>query len=358
VQGQASPQFCVDFARQTAKVRARKLAIKQDENGVGMSQSEAEEAELPLESVGVRLLRAREASGMSRGQLAGLTRIPERHLAAIEAGDFAALPASTYAVGFSRTYAKALGLDDAAIGREVRAELTALAPEPQRRGVPTFEPGDPARVPSGRLAWLAAFGVVAVIIAGLLLWRSLYAPAGTLGSILPSATPAPVAPASAAPVPAGPVVFTALEQDIWVKFYDAAGSQLMQKQLAQGESWTVPADQPQVLIWTGRPEALAITIGGQPVPKLSEAQVTMKDVPVTAAALLARGQPAPVAASPAPATGVPVAAAAVPRQQTVRRNPSSITPGNQLAPVAPAQASPPAAGPAVEAAQAPTPVAT
>jgi cytoskeleton protein RodZ len=326
-----------------------------------MSQSEAVEAELPLESVGVRLLRAREAASMSRAQLAGLTRIPERHLAAIESGDFAALPASTYAVGFSRTYAKALGLDDAAIAREVRAELTALAPEPPRRGVPTFEPGDPARVPSGKLAWLAAFGVVAVIIAGLLLWRSLYAPAGTLGSILPDAAPSPTATANAAapaPAPSGPVVFTALEPDIWVKFYDGAGSQLLQKQLAQGESWTVPADQPQVLIWTGRPEALAITIGGQPVPKLSDVQLTMKDVPVTAAALLARGAPAPAATGSAPAT-----AAVPPRQQPVRRDPLQRRaeipqPGNQLAPVTTAPAPPPASTPAAGAAPAPAPAAT
>jgi cytoskeletal protein RodZ len=347
---------------QTAKVRPRKLAEKQDENGVGMSQSEAQEAELPLESVGVRLMRAREAAGMSRGQLAALTRIPERHLAAIEAGDFAALPASTYAVGFSRTYAKALGLDDSTIAGEVRAELDAIAPEPQRRGVPTFEPGDPARVPGGRLTWLAALGVVAVIVAVLLLWRSLYAPGGTLGSILPTETPAPAAvaaPAAASPAPAGPVVFTALEPDIWVKFYDGTGAQLLQKQLAQGESWTVPADQPQVLIWTGRPEALSITIGGQSVPKLSDVQTTIKDVPVTAAALLARGAAAPgsAAANPAAPTAAPVAAVA---QQPVRRDPlqrrqAPAATGNLVSPTAPTLAPSPAAVPAADAAPAPTP---
>ncbi len=240
-----------------------------------MSQGEAVEAELPLESVGVKLMRAREAAGMTRSQLAALTRIPERHLSAIEAGDFAALPARTYAIGFSRSYAKALGLDETGIAGEVRAELAAQEPEPQRRGLPTFEPGDPARVPGSRLAWLAALGVVAVILAGLLLWRSPWSPGGSLPSILPDETPAPVVAASsvpAAPTPAGAVVFTALEPGIWVKFYDGTGGQLMQKQLAQGESWTVPADQPQVLIWTGRPEALAITIGGQAVPKLSDVQ--------------------------------------------------------------------------------------
>jgi cytoskeleton protein RodZ len=285
-----------------------------------MSEVDGQEAELPLESVGARLMRAREAAGMSRAQLAAITRIPERHLSAIEAGDFAALPASTYAVGFSRSYAKALGLDEAAIALEVRAELTALAPEVSRRGIPTFEPGDPARVPSGRLTWLAVFGVVAVILAGLLLWRTPWNPGGSLPSIMPEPTPAaPISAAPAAPSPAGPVVFTALAPDVWVKFSDGAGNQLMQKQLAQGESWTVPADQAQVLIWTARPEALAITIGGQAVPKLSEVQTTLKDVPVTAAALLARGTGA---ANPAASGIVPVSAAAPARQQSPRRDPA------------------------------------
>jgi hypothetical protein len=87
------------------------------------------------------------------------------------------------------------------------------------------------------------------------------------------------------------VVFTALAPGIWVKFYDAGGKQLMQKQMAQGESFTVPADAQGPMLWTGRPDALAITVGGKPLPKLAGQEQVMKDVPVTAEALLARGQP-------------------------------------------------------------------
>jgi cytoskeletal protein RodZ len=273
-----------------------------------MAEDDVEEAELPLESVGVRIARAREAAGMTRSQLAAATRIPERHIATIEAGNFAALPARTYAVGFSRSCAKILGLDDEQVAEEVRAELAAQQPEQPRRAAPAFEPGDPARVPGSRVVWLALIGLAALIALFAFTWRSLYSPAGSLPSLLPEPTAQPQPSASpAAPPPApsasGAVVFTALEAGIWVKFYDGSGKQLMQKQMAQGESWTVPADQQRVLLWTGRPEALAITIGGQSVAKLSEVQRTMKDVPVTAAALLARpapGQPA-TAASPAPA---------------------------------------------------------
>ncbi len=102
----------------------------------------------------------------------------------------------------------------------------------------------------------------------------------------------------------GPVVFTAIEDGVWVKFYDAAGKQLLQKTMARGESYTVPADAQGPKLWTGRPEALAITVGGRPVAKLSETQRTMKDVPVTPAALLARSAPAtassPIARGPSP----------------------------------------------------------
>jgi hypothetical protein len=296
-----------------------------------MTVEAEQEAQLPLDGAGACLVRARDAAGMTRTQVAAVTRIPERHLAAIEEGNYAALPARTYAVGFSRSYAKAVGADEVAIVAAVREELAGLTHDLTARAVPAFEPGDPARVPGSRLAWLAAFLAILVIFAVFAFWRSYYAPGGSLPSILSEETPAPapsarptVAPS--VPAQAGAVVFTATSPDIWVKFYDGAGNQLLQKVLALGESWTVPADVADVRLWTARPEALAITIGGKPVPPLATEQHMVKDVPVTAAALLARpasgtagasGQshsaPHSVAplASPAPAvTGGPAPAAA------------------------------------------------
>lgn len=269
-----------------------------------MTEDEVNEAELPLEGVGARLRRAREAAGLSRAQIAATTKIPERHLDAIETGNFAALPARTYAVGFSRSYARAVGLDEAGVAAEVRSELAVAEPEAQRRTVPAFEPGDPARVPSARFAWLTALGVVAVLAALFVFWRGFLAPGGELPSILPEETPLVSAAASPAvsAAPSGAVVFTALEPSVWVKFSDGAGNQLFQKELTQGESYTVPADAAAVLLTTAKPNALSITIGGQPVAKLAETQQVMRDVPVTAAALNARSAPSPaVAASVAPA---------------------------------------------------------
>jgi hypothetical protein len=156
--------------------------------------------------------------------------------------------------------------------------------------------------------------VVLLLAGGFFFFRTFFAPAGDLPSLVAPqqqkqpaqrqavAEGAPAPPAAAANA-AGPVVFTALVPGIWVKFYDASGKQLMQEQMSQGESFTVPADVQGPMIWTGRPDALAITIGGQPVPKLAEEERVMKDVPVTAHALLARAQPsaAPAGENPAPA---------------------------------------------------------
>lgn len=290
-----------------------------------MAEVEVAGAELPLDSAGVKLLRAREAAGLTRAQLSAITRIPERSLAAIEAGDFAALPARTYAVGFSRTYARAVGLSEKEVVAAVRAELAAQAPQHDARTPVTFEPGDPARVPSSKLAWLAGLAVVVVLLGVFAFWRSYIAPAGSLPSLIPAdqpAQPAPPVPVAApAPKPTdGPVVFTALQAGVWVKFYDGAGNQLLQKELAQGESYTVPAGMADVKLWTARPDALGITIGGQPVPKLADTQRTMKDVPVSAAALLARGA-APGAAPVAEVTPAP--APATPRVRPVPRRTST-----------------------------------
>ncbi|MGI9377519.1 MAG: helix-turn-helix domain-containing protein [Tsuneonella suprasediminis] len=258
--------------------------------------------ELPLHGAGDRLRLAREAAGMTIEQVAAETRIPLRHLEVIEAGDFGALPARTYAIGFSRTYARMLGLDEKEILDDVRAQLGATDYS-ERQRVATFEPGDPTRVPSRGLTALSVLAVLLLLVGGFMFYTRVVAPGAGPASLLgPDDAPAASASATAAPRPAakpaavpasGPVVFTSDQDGMWIKFYDADGKQLMQKQMAKGESYTVPADAKGPMAWTGRPDAFSITVGGRAVPKLSDEDKVMKDVPVTAAALLGRAaQPA------------------------------------------------------------------
>ena len=275
-----------------------------------MAERDEQFTELPLDDAGTQLRRAREMAGLSLADIAARTRIAERHLTLIESGNFIAMASRAYAVGFSRSYARTVGLDEQEIAQAVRDELARQEPNSDRYQPAPFEPGDPARVPGPRIAWIAALGALAVVVAGYILWRSFYAPAmslpdltddATSGAASGSAQASGAAPQSGAQ---GPVVFTALEPGVWIKIYDTAGNQLLQKQLALGESFTVPAEAAGPMIRTARPDALQVSVGGRVVAKLSDRQTTI-DAPVSAAALLER------VPSPAPLTGaVPASPAA------------------------------------------------
>jgi cytoskeletal protein RodZ len=303
--------------------------------------------------IGAQLRKEREARGLSLEQVAAETRIPQRHLVAIEEDDFSKLPGRTYAVGFTRTYAKMLGFDQDEAAAMVRGELDAQSDEGY--GQASFEPGDPARVPSRALGWFAAFAVLLLIAGVFFFFRTMFAPAGELPSLLdeqqkartvaahPRAGPAP-APSAA---PTGPVTIAALSPGIWVKVYDAQGKTLYEKLMNQGESFTVPADAQGPMLWTGRPDALAITVGGKPIPKLSDHQTVMKDVPLSPASLTARATPAP-AAPPAQrpsAAAPPKPAARVPPLPSPRPSatPSAAPSALAAAPTSPAPAASPTA---------------
>ncbi|MBU0669441.1 MAG: DUF4115 domain-containing protein [Alphaproteobacteria bacterium] len=258
-----------------------------------------EEAHAPEPEVaptaGERLQAARRAKGVELSQIAAETRIPQRHLVAIENGDYSQLPSRTYAIGFARTYARVLELDERELLDQLRDEL---GDERDRHSTAParFEPGDPARVPSRKLAWFGALAAVLLLVGGFAFYSTYFAPG--LGPAPLQDDRAPAVADSAASTAATPavgadaeVVFTSEMNDTWVKFYDASGESLFEAQMAEGESFTIPADAEGPQVWTGRPYAFAITVDGRSVPKLSEEDEILRDVPVTAEALLARADP-------------------------------------------------------------------
>jgi cytoskeletal protein RodZ len=266
------------------------------------TQADALDAsEVQPSTPGAKLRAAREAQGLSIQDVATRTRIAQRQLEAVERDDYAALPGIPYAVGFARAYARAVDLDEVAIAAEVRhgvhnSDIGANRYE-------AFEPVDPARVPSRTLAWTAAL-IVVVLIAGFTIWRTqlLTPPTGeeiAQDQAQPQAAPAGVA----APIPpaAQPVVFTAVD-DVWLRIYDEAGERLKDGLMKKGESFTLPAEAKGPMILTGRPQALNVTVGGKPVAALGAPDRTIADVPVSAAALLARGADAAGASGPAAAS--------------------------------------------------------
>lgn len=249
---------------------------------------------------GEQLRLARERARLSLEHVGAQTRIPVRHLETIESGHFDELPSRTYALGFARNYAKAVGLDEAAIADLVRAEMGDAGPRYSTIGQ-GMEPGDPAKLPSAGLAWFGGFAALILVI-GVIAFASTYYAEGTgPASLLASAEtpdeasaaaegdaaePAPTAAAAASAD--GQVVFTAIEDGVWVRFYEKDGERLFEATMAEGDTFELPKTATDPLINTGRPDAFAITIDGRQVPKLADEPVTMGDTPISAAALLER----------------------------------------------------------------------
>ena len=167
----------------------------------------------------------------------------------------------------------------------------------------------PAKLPSAGLAWFGAFAALLLAV-GMIAFFSTRFGAGT-GPAPLAAPPAPkpvaaAAPQTATPATGGPVVLTALA-DVWLRVYEEGGERLLEKQLMKDESFTIPATAADPRLNTGRPDLLAITVGGKPVPALSDKPTQLSGVPVSAAALLARGAPAAALALPTPAPALSAA---------------------------------------------------
>lgn len=268
--------------------------------------SEADEGAGTPDSIGERLKGAREAQGLSLDDVAKQTRVPMRHLQHIENGEWDALPATTYSIGFARAYANAVGLNGAEIGVELREQLGAsqaarYAPVPAY-----YEPADPARVPPRSLALVAA-AIALVLIVAYVVWRSLAVGGGNPSEVAladASAPPAAIAPqpgeqppaaAPVAPAPApaatGPVILTATN-DVWLRIYEAdGGPRIREGMMKAGERYEVPATARRPQILTGRPDAITVTVGTTAIPQLGPAERTISDVSLLPADLLARARP-------------------------------------------------------------------
>lgn len=273
-----------------------------------MSDHSEQESEPAFVSVGERLKRAREARSMSLDDVAGQTRIPIRHLLHIESEDWDALPAATYAIGFTRNYANVVGLDGAALGNELRDSIGGprrRAPAPEY-----FEPADPARVPPRALAIGAAILAV-VLVAAYLIWRSTVAqPPASIPVTEAPPTAAPSAPAAqAAPAVAGQSVTLTATGEVWLRVTDGeGGAQLFSGSLTPGQTFTVPETAQHPMIRTGRPQLLRASAGGHDLGLLGPQERTVDRLSLLAQDIAARAQAAPAAPPPAQPPATPPAA--------------------------------------------------
>lgn len=278
------------------------------------------------ERVGDRLRAARLAAGIDLSDVATKTRVPLRHLQAIEGGDYASLPGSTYCIGFVKAYARVVGVDEESTTSDLRTELRDLNLD-QRADRVEYQVADATRLPSKTLVWVAA-AVGLLFMIGVVIWRNslvsdpdpvteIAAPAvdeatveaAGADDIAPLGTTVSPPPETMPPLvnSTGQVVLTANSQ-VWMRVYDAADKVLFEKEMVAGERFVVPPDANNPQIRTGRADLISVTVDGKAVAPLGPAQRTIKDVGISAAALAARSSselpPASTAINPSAQAGV------------------------------------------------------
>lgn len=256
-------------------------------------------------SVGERLRRAREARGLTLEDVATQTRVPIRHLRAIEDSNWEELPAVTYTVGFGRSYANAVGLDGSEIGRELRGQLGDGVRGPTVSPA-VYAPPDPARVPSRSLAWVAGLLLV-VLVAGYLFWRSSL---DNGGDDTAQAAPAPAEQQVATPQPepqaqpaaqnlTGQQVTLMATQEVWFRISDRQGNRRVEdRTLRAQEQYQVPLSVTQPVIATGRPQVLRVMVGGRDLGPLAPEERRISNVSLLAQDLAGALQPAQGGAAP------------------------------------------------------------
>ncbi len=288
--------------------------------------------------VGAELRAARNRLGWALPDVAATLRIRLPYLQAIEDGRVADLPGNTYAVGFLRTYASALGLDAAEAARRFRAEVQEVnrkpelefpAPVPQR-GVPVGAvvllgllltagayvtwyrmSGDTRTtaqvVPAvpDRLAPLAARAVppsnpspqVASILppppalapapAGRPASPAAVAPAVPVADPpAPPPTPMPAAatlPVAAVPAatPDVPHLLIRATSDAWIQVRERQGPILLSRLMRGGESWPVPRGA-KLVMTTGNAGGTELVVDGVAAPALGPPGALRRDVPLDA----------------------------------------------------------------------------
>jgi len=266
--------------------------------------------------VGALLAEARAAAQLELSDIARDTRVPLRHLRAIETDDHDALPALPYALGFVKSFARAVRLDPELVAAQFRAQTSKAPHVPVVTEIASL---DARRAPPRGLTTLSIIIAIAVIAAVVAYSAGLFASKPTAVTPAPTAVeavappsaavePAPAPPATApagiagatpaaAVIPSGPVSITASE-DVWLKIYDRATRTTVKiGSLAAGERYDVPASPAGLMLWTGRAGALKISVGGRLLPPLGGPAQTVKDVSLAPADLIARAGAA--AASPA-----------------------------------------------------------
>lgn len=114
----------------------------------------------PRGTSGAQMHAARLAVGEDVGTVAQKLRIRRQHLEAIEGGDFDALPGRAYSIGFVRSYAEYLGLDEVEMVARFKEEFDTAHTQAAAFNFPVAE--EESRLPRGAMIVIAVLVVAAL----------------------------------------------------------------------------------------------------------------------------------------------------------------------------------------------------
>lgn len=150
-----------------------------------------------VESLGQYLQRRRQEKNLSLEEVLNETRIPPKSLRAIEADDYASMPADAFARGFYMLYARRLDLETDAVLKRYDKERTN-APKEQEYTTPSAlekrinNMATGPSMPSG--SFLGVIFIILVAVAALLCYSFSFNPATYISEKLRGLQEAPVSP--------------------------------------------------------------------------------------------------------------------------------------------------------------------
>ncbi len=216
-------------------------------------------------SFGTWLRGQRKIRDVALGEIADATKISIRYLEALEQDRFDILPASVFAKGFLREYARFVGLDPDEV---VNSYLIAQQASLNAGSGDQVEPAEPSRR-QGKNTWflIVALLVALALIAFLIYWggsqsRQEEIAPSIAAPVLPPAPPRPVD--ENAKAPAALTVTMDFAGDCWVEA-SVDGRRRISELHVQGESLRLEADQ-VVLLTLGNPQGVRLEVNGKPYP--------------------------------------------------------------------------------------------
>jgi cytoskeletal protein RodZ len=242
------------------------------------------EGDAGAETLGQRLRRAREARNLTPRELSDLTRITRRHLEAIEADDYKQLPGGIFNRSFVKSYARAVGFDEAEALRLYQSAAGEAADEtPTRQHSRIYTDDAPARSPlvTAGISLIVLAVISLAVYAGLHYYRrtadandspqanaaNAQAAQAAQGATQPAGTPA------ATPAPSGlSVRVRAKGEDVWLRS-KVDGEPTTDGILAADETREFSASETLSLQYAKvKAPALEVTINGRPAAVPSETQ--------------------------------------------------------------------------------------